>query len=569
MITNSGVELISKYLAGQASSYASHIAIGSGPRPLFNGQSIAVMGSSTISNVSGTGPYTATVTITGVAGSTNYTVGYIEVGDVVSSPPVQPPLYPGTLGTGVVTVTAITGPKTFTVSSTSAITAGATTGISVTTNISSQNLSSKTKLDFEMARFPITSRSYVVDKEVASCTSLIISGTNQITVATSVAHPFGVGDTVFITDVDYQTTGPTTDTQVNGMYTITSTTSLGFVATQYDSTLGDWGSSLWGSLPSTNVYTGYTYNNSLFNATVYTKQISLTAEISDIAKYDITELGLYSLGSNQYTTNSDSRTLLNFSRGENWEYVDGTSGTTSEIPYVTSMIDNFAATPFFASSNDSWWTSDAVDSYRKYRQEKPRMLEDALIVRGDMSNYDGVSANNFTTTSNYIVFQNPGIDLSRSAATDEISIAFSIANAQQAISVVPDSYYIMLEFGYGNGTDTARFTFADSNPGSTIIGGNRYMVLTQKMSSMVATAGFNWQNVTSLKIYSSIEVSGTPTNQFAIVLDALRFDNVSTQNPLYALTAYTIVNTSSGQVLSKKANSNDLINFRLDFAIGQ
>lgn len=558
MITNSGVEIISKYLAGQASSYASHIAIGSGPRPLTNGQSLSVIGASTISNVAGSGPYTADVTVT------TGTVGYIEVGDVITSAPVQPPLYVGTLGTGTVTVTDITGPKTFSVSSTAAITAGNTTAIYASTTISAQDLSGKTKLDFEMARFPITSRSYVVDKQVASCSSLVISGTNEITVVTTAAHPFGIGDNVFITDVDYQSTGPTTDTQVNGMYVISSTTSLGFVATQYDTTLGNWDSSLWGSLPSTNVYTGYTYNSNLFNSTVYTKQISLTAEVSDIEKYEITELGLYSLGSNQYTTNSDSRTLLNFTRSENWEYADVSAGTLDTIDYVVSMSDTFSALPFFASTNDSWWSDEVMDSKRKYRQEKPRMLEDALVVPGNMSEYDASTANDFTAASDYIVFQNPGIDLSRSAATDEISLAFSIVNASATISVVPTNYYIMLEFGYGNGTDTARLIFS-----GTEITGNRYMVLTKNVSDIIATSGFSWQNVTSLKIYSSVEVSGTPTSQFAIALDGLRFDNVSTQNPLYALTGYTIVNNSDGTRLEKKANSADLINFRLDFAIGQ
>ncbi len=553
MITNSGVEIISKYLAGQASSYASHIAIGSGPRPLFNGYTKFPTSNATIGTVSGSGPYTATITVT------SGVINYIEVGDIISSPaPVVVPPYTGTLGYGPVTVTAITGPKTFTVSSASTMTAGTIASVGATTNISSKDLASKTKLDFEMARFPITSRSYVVDKQVISCTDLQITGADQITVITSSLHPFGIGDTVYITDVDYQNTGPTTDTQVNGLYIISSISDSTFVAKQYDSLLPSWDSSLW------NIsYAGYTYNSDLFNATVYTKQVSLTAEVSDISKYEITELGLYSLGSNQYTTNSDSRILLNFSRTENWEYFDGTNSTL-EIPYVTTMTSTFATTPFFASSNDVWWLGDIADTNRTYRQEKPRMLEDALILPGNTSEYDAATANDFTSASKYVVFQNPGIDLSKAAASDEISIAFSIANAATSISVVPTNYYIMLEFTYGNGTDSARLIFS-----GTEISGNRYIVLTKKISDIIKTTGFNWNNVSSLKVYSSIEVSGTPTNQFAIVLDALRYDNVTTENPLYALTAYTVVNNSEGTRLEKKANSNDLINFRLDLAIGQ
>jgi hypothetical protein len=161
---------------------------------------------------------------------------------------------------------------------------------------------------------------------------------------------------------------------------------------------------------------------------------------------------------------------------------------------------------------------------------------------------------------------NPGIDLSRNSTQDEISIAFSVVNATATPTASPTAYYIMLEFMSSNGTDSAKLTFSET---TLPINPNRYTILTKKISDIVYTSSnFNWNDVVSLKIYSAIEVSGTPTDHFAIMLDGLRLENTTTENPLYALTAYTIVDSDSAAKIIKGANSKDLINFRLDLAIG-
>lgn len=560
MITNNGIELISKFLAGQASSYASHIAVGSGQRPLLNGKNLTVAQSATLGTVTlNSGVYTATVTVT-----TGY-ASYIEVGDVVKSqdPTVVTP-QTGTLGSGTVTVTSITGPKTFTVSSASSMTNGTLGIITVTTNITSKTLSSKTKLDFEMARFPIISRSYVVEKQTAKCSLIAITGDNQVAVTTVGNHSFGNGDIVYITDVGVTTGSPLFEPQVNGLYVITSFTSTGFNATEYDTSLGSWDSSLF-----TFTANGHSYNNFEFNATVYVKQLSLTAEVPDINQYDITELGLYSLGSNQYTTTSDSRILLNFTQDENWQYssydVPTTNFSYTDVPVADLEIGTaFSSNPVFVDANDSYW----ADAEVAIRQEKPRMLGDALVLPGNLSVYS--SGTSFTAASEFIEMSNPGINLIKNSSSDIISLAFSVTNATAAPTAVPTDYYVMLEFTYGNGTDYARLLFTSTNAGGVPVPANRYVVISKTIGNIVSTSGFNWGNVTSVKVYSSIEVSsGTPTSDYAIVLDGLRFENVSTDNPLYALTAYTIVNNDTAAKITKKANSRDLINFRLDLAIGR
>ena len=96
----------------------------------------------------------------------------------------------------------------------------------------------------------------------------------------------------------------------------------------------------------------------------------------------------------------------------------------------------------------------------------------------------------------------------------------------------------------------AKVLFANS--GTTVINPNRYDVITKNVSDIVTTAGFDWSKVTSLKVYASLEASGTPTDDYAIVLDGLRFENIGTENPLYALTAYTVVNNTTASKIYKQ-----------------
>lgn len=549
MITNNGVEIISKYLVGQASSYASYIAVGSGARATSNNQGITIATSGgTVGTVSGSGPYTATLTL-----SAGYWA-YLEIGDTITATQTGA----GTLGSGTVTVTGINSAQQITISSTASMTAGSgLVNIKAYSSLTSQSLSTKTSLDFEMARFPITSRSYVVEKQTVSPSSLSISGDFEITVTISSGHEFGVGDDVSITDVSIPVSGTNANVEVNGLYTITSISSTSFVAKVYDESLA----SSWGSSLFSYAYTGYSYNSNLFNATVFTKQVSLTAEMSDTSKYDISELGLYSLGSNQFSGSGSSRMLLSFEDIEGWQYYNDSSTSFGDVTFPAAIPAlPIGTAPIFCSTSDAYWLTSAVN----LRQEKPRILDNGLIVPGALSNY--TSGTTFASTSDYLLLQDPGINLSKSSPSDEIRLAYSVINAVTTPSASPNALYIMLEFACSDGVNNAKLLFSDS--GTTVIYPNRYNVLTKNISDFVSTSGFDWSKVTSVKVYVAIEASGTPTDDYAIVLDGLRFENVGTENPLYALTAYTVVNNETATKIAKQSNSNDLINFRLDFSVG-
>jgi len=53
-----------------------------------------------------------------------------------------------------------------------------------------------------------------------------------------------------------------------------------------------------------------------------------------------------------------------------------------------------------------------------------------------------------------------------------------------------------------------------------------------------------------------------PSNQFYVGLDALRVDNVSTVNPVYGLTGYSIIQNSDKTTIVKSPNTNNYIEYR-------
>jgi hypothetical protein len=136
MITNTGKEIIAKYLIGTAPAFASYLAIGCGAKPR-----------SDVTSISGASSSGATVTVG--------TTASLWVGAKIEI----------TSGTGTLStvsdtlVTAITSSTQFTVSPTP------------TVNLSSATIlihvdPSKEVLDFEMFRVPITSRGYTNDNGV-------------------------------------------------------------------------------------------------------------------------------------------------------------------------------------------------------------------------------------------------------------------------------------------------------------------------------------------------------------------------------------------------------------------
>lgn len=116
-------------------------------------------------------------------------------------------------------------------------------------------------------------------------------------------------------------------------------------------------------------------------------KVVLTAELPTEERYSITEVGLYSAGSNSLATSNDSRNLLSFSTSEGWRY-HSTSASTLIETQVSSIVDGDGiilsselGKSFGANANNQAF----ANTERIKRHEPPRFLNNAIFVVGNSS----------------------------------------------------------------------------------------------------------------------------------------------------------------------------------------
>lgn len=501
MITDTGKEILAKYLMGIAPAYASYIAIGCGAKPRQN-----------ITQITGASSVGTTVTCTSTSG---LWIG-AAVYDVIS-------------GTGTIpyntTVTSIISNTQFTLSQAPTV---ALSGATVLIEIDH----SKEVLDFEMFRVPISSRGYIND-----------GGVNKI---------------VF------------------------------------------------------------------------------TAELPTEERYEISEIGIFSAGSNPTAASFDSKTLYVFSDQENWQYNNGTtlSLPVSILSSITDGSNNIVSTENAIQTLAN--NTGFLDPVRSARYERCRFLNNIIMLRGNTSHLSS-NAGVFTVGSSPKVLQITGqtINFSKNSTSDLIKVAFSIINVNGNSGLYPDKARVMIEFSSSDNTQYARMQ-AEATHSLYNFSTNRYMMIQKRLDELTYSANFSWEAMSIVKIYVSaisnltitnkqasttlvtlttslphnlvagdtVLVTGidsrcngqfivydTPTSNtfryqsagttlsstavspsvvieaslsgYFIALDAVRLDNVSTINPLYGLTGYTIIQNTNAETVVKSANSNNYIEFRV------
>lgn len=501
MITDTGKEIIAKYLMGLAPAYASYIAIGCGPKPRPN--------INQITNASSSG---TTITCTSTSG---LWIG-AAVYDVIAGT--------GSIPTNTIVTSIISGTQ-FTISQAPTVALSAAT-------VLIQIDSTKKVLDFEMLRVPISSRGYIND-----------NGINKI------------------------------------------------------------------------VFTG---------------------ELPTEERYEISEIGIYSAGSNPSAGSFDSKALFTFADSENWQYNDGAtlSAPTSILSTITDGSNNITSTANAIQTLAN--NAGFLNSTRAGRYERCRYLNNVIMLRGNTSHLSS-NGTTFTVGSNPKLLQLTGqsINFSKNSPSDIIKVAFSIVSVTGNSSVYPDEVRVLVEFSSTDGTQYARFN-GEATHSLYNFSTNRYMVLSKRLDELSYSPTFSWEAMSNVKIYvsalynltitnkqaSATEVTlttsaahnlfpgdtvlvagidsrcngqftvlATPTgttftytnpgavlgstvvspgvvieassSKYFIALDAIRFDNIGTINPLYGMTGYTIVQNSTSSTVIKSANSSNYIEFRI------
>ena len=313
-------------------------------------------------------------------------------------------------------------------------------------------------------------------------------------------------------------------------------------------------------------------------------KIVLTAELPTEERYEISEVGLYSAGSNPSAGAYDSKTVFAFTTGENWQH--HTASAATAIDTVTAPLDDpeddnviAVADPVFQTNADN---SIFYKSSRANRYERCRFLNNVILIQGDdsdltVSEDSGPTLDHFVIEegSNHIHLTGANIDFTRNSPIDELRLAFSLISKNGNSSAIPETVRILVDFA---STDTTTGEFArfevELNHGSSgnlensiaDFETNRYFVISKQLQELYTSANFTWDAVTVVKIYACVIDSGVPSENYYVALDAMRLENIATVNPLYGLTGYSIIKNDNAETIVKSPNTSNYVEFR--FSIG-
>ena len=305
-------------------------------------------------------------------------------------------------------------------------------------------------------------------------------------------------------------------------------------------------------------------------------KIVLTAELPTEERYEISEIGIYSAGSNPSAGAYDSKTIFAFTQTENWQYVTTTSAVAIDTESEALDAPNYdnviaVADPVFQTNADN---PIFFKSPRVARYERPRFLNNIIMIKGNEADLDlesdsGPTQDTFEigAGSNYIRLSGATVDLTRNSPTDELRLAFSIVNRDGTYGsgTQPERARVLVSFENTNGTEFARLEAEvadDSSGGAYDFATERYFVVTKQLQQLYRTSGFDWNAVSVVKIYACVIDGVNPSGDYYIALDALKLENVATVNPLYGLTGYSVIQTSGASTIVKSPNTNNYVEFR-------
>ena len=309
-------------------------------------------------------------------------------------------------------------------------------------------------------------------------------------------------------------------------------------------------------------------------------KIVFTAELPSEERYEITEVGMYSAGSNPSAGAYDSKTIFGFTQTENWQ--NHSEASVTEIPTRLEALD-------LPENNNNILVLDPVfqttaenpifyKAPRFQRYERCRFLNNIIMIKGNESHItlneeSGSLQNNFVIEngSNHIHLTGTSLDFTKNSLIDELRLSFSIVNKNGDSENVPKIARVLIEFASSE-TENAEYARFEAevvdDPSGTgyDLSAERYFVVKKQIQELVTSTNFTWNSVTVVRIYGCVfedtDPGASPTGDYYIALDALRLENIATKNPLYGLTGYSVVQNIDASSIIKNPNTSNYIEFR-------
>lgn len=208
-----------------------------------------------------------------------------------------------------------------------------------------------------------------------------------------------------------------------------------------------------------------------------------------------------------------------------------------------------------------------TNSLRVARYERCRFLNNIIAISGNNSNItkDSQGALTAVASSNFIQLSDTSINLSKNAPTDELRLAFSVANRVGNAVTVPDEVRIIVEFSSTGTFKTGKWATFEAvvTGGSTNdFATNRYFVLSKQLQQLQKSTDFSWSEINTVRIYACVIKDGLPTPDFYVCLDGFKLENTTSINSVYGLTGYSIIKNTSARTVIKSANTTSYIEFR-------
>ena len=304
-----------------------------------------------------------------------------------------------------------------------------------------------------------------------------------------------------------------------------------------------------------------------------------TAEIPSLNRYGITEIGIYPALENNVAGSVASKNLFSFSDAEDWQTHNTTTPSVSAVQLIHDIADSdgnidadTTTYPAFKLASDN---AIFGSNYRLNRQEQPRFLNYALAMKGSYTTRTGSVPNyELDYTANHIELSS-GIDLSAldqaNEVTDEIRVAFSVMPTDIDSPATPSYVLLTVEFATADsGGEYARMIMKlNSNISNQIDTNNRYRVEKKTLGELTkSSVDFKWSDVTHVKIYANVD---NAANNY-VVLDGIRFENLSDIDNQFGLVGYTIVVNPDTDVINERPivkieNTTSYIDFRFKLGL--
>jgi len=325
------------------------------------------------------------------------------------------------------------------------------------------------------------------------------------------------------------------------------------------------------------------------------EKIVFKAELPIEQRYQITEIGLYPAANNIVAGNFDSRIISTFSNSEPWSYSNNVNDSGVVLYKGPLRIDEVnpgdIETYLELPGNEIYTLEDFVSinsnsaifeySDRINRSEQPRYLDKSMLVSGSTSivnNLMPASSASIDVSSNlsyYVENNSINLDLGKNLPSDQIKLALSvISTARSGVNAqAPDNVKIRMELLNNAGANPPKayveislYDIDALNPERSL-DNSRYQVVTKSLSDFTTTQNFSWSAINAIRIYTCIhDDSNVNTGEHFVLYDGLRFENISSYNPLYSLVAAEYIKTLDENPILKKENSTSYVEYR--FGVG-